>query len=55
MDKITHNYRYLVAYPRPEGGATCDRKIYYYRVEAERAAKVIDGWIIEVDLTKKDS
>jgi hypothetical protein len=44
------NLRYIVAYPHPENGVTCNKTIYYYECEAKRAAEFIGGWVIPVDL-----
>ncbi len=49
------NHRYLVAYPSPPGyrdPITCDKTLYWYFWEADRAAKQIGGWVIEVNLEK---
>lgn len=42
--------RFLVAYPHPENGLTCNKTIYYYEWQAKRAAEIIGGWVIPVNL-----
>lgn len=48
--------RYIVAYPYPDSinevKLSVNKSIYFYKKEAETAAKFIGGWVIEVDITK---
>jgi hypothetical protein len=49
--------RYIVAYPSPDTSGpnkiSTNKVIYWFKREAEQDAKVIGGWVIEVDLRKK--
>ncbi len=49
--------RYIVAYTKFVGAntmypaeVTCNKNLYFFLWEAERAAQIIGGWVIEVDL-----
>lgn len=49
-----HNIRYIVAYGNPDKSSQSDYSnnsaIYWYRWQADRAAKTIGGWVITVNL-----
>lgn len=57
----TDDIRYIVAYDNPDSSEQrqskyiTDKAIYWYKWQADRAAKTIGGWVITVNLEPEPS